>query len=260
MRARWRKMTISADSRRLYDRTASRWVRTKPRLLSDYSARPRVVEVLGDLCGLRVLDLGCGEGYMARMLLEGGASEVVGLDISREMISAAKLATTNERAQFSACDLRSGLPTLNGEFDIILAIFLFNYLTDSEVSAVMTELSAILRPGGRVVVTIPHPLLPHLKRSDASRAVFDFPSERPYLSHDSSSLAGYILDADGEQIEVLAVSRTIESILGAVNLREWRLCQCLELGLPDEVVPECFRPLRGEPLHMLFVFESSRYS
>lgn len=253
-----RKLTNSADPRQLYDRTASRWVRTKPRLLSDYSARPRVVEVLGDLARLRVLDLGCGEGYMARMLLEGGASEVVGLDLSHEMIAAAKLATTDVRAHFSVCDLRGGLPPLNREFDVILAIFLFNYLTDTEVAAVMTELSAVLRPGGRVVVTIPHPLLPHLNRSDASRAVFDFPSECAYLSHDNSLLAGSILDAEGSQIEVLAVSRTVQSFLDAVNLREWRLCQCLELGLPDAEVPECFKPLRGEPLHMLFVFESAR--
>jgi len=242
------------DPRALYNTSASSWVRTAPKLLSDFSARPRVIEVCGDFTNLRILDLGCGEGYVARMLLEGGASEVVGIDLSTEMIAAANVSTNDSRAQYLVWDLRSGLPELNGQFDLVIAVFLFNYMTDAEVSHVMMQLAPILRRGGRVIITIPHPALPHLRRSVASRAVFDFCADHPYLSSLDTTMLGHILDVEGLQVDVLAVSRTVESFLKAVNLNLWRLDQLLELGLPDDPVPECFEPLRGEPLHMLFAF------
>lgn len=244
----------STDPSQLYDATAAHWVRRSPKLLSDFSARPRVLDAMGELSGLRVLDLGCGEGYMARLLLDQGVSEVVGLDLSREMISAAISSTTDERAIFAMCDLRQGLPPFKGTFDVVIAVFLFNYLTDAEVNVVMTQVASTLRPGGRVVVTIPHPALPFLSRSNLSREVFDFRPEHSYLNYENSFMHGHILDADGKQVEVLSISRTIESFLNAVDLRLWSLDHCSELGLTSQHAPECFSPLIGEPLHMLFTF------
>ena len=62
-------MTKPASTEQLYDRHASTWNRQEPVLLSDYTARPRVVERLGSVAGLHVWDLGCGEGFMERQLL-----------------------------------------------------------------------------------------------------------------------------------------------------------------------------------------------
>ena len=62
-------MTMPASTEQLYDRHASTWNRQEPVLLSDYTARPRVLERLGSVAGLHVWDLGCGEGFMGRQLL-----------------------------------------------------------------------------------------------------------------------------------------------------------------------------------------------
>jgi len=45
--------------------------------------------LIGDVRGLRVLDLACGQGLVSRALAEAGASEVVGVDSSAAMLEIA---------------------------------------------------------------------------------------------------------------------------------------------------------------------------
>ena len=51
------------EAKKIYDGHADLWVRQEPILLSDYSARPRVLELCGDVQGMDILDLGCGGGF-----------------------------------------------------------------------------------------------------------------------------------------------------------------------------------------------------
>lgn len=50
----------------MFDRNADQWARQEPLILSDFTARPLVLQELAPLKGKHVLDLGCGEGYVAR--------------------------------------------------------------------------------------------------------------------------------------------------------------------------------------------------
>lgn len=60
------------NTKNLYDSQALDWQREKPTLLSDFSARPHVIEHCGDVTGKKILDLGCGEGYVSRLLIKNG--------------------------------------------------------------------------------------------------------------------------------------------------------------------------------------------
>ena len=73
----------------LYNASASRWARSEPQCVSDYTGRPAVLALCEPVAGLRVLELGCGEGYCARQLCHRGAREVTGLDLSAGMLQAA---------------------------------------------------------------------------------------------------------------------------------------------------------------------------
>ena len=44
-----------------------------------------------------------------------------------------------------------------GEFDLVIAVFLFNYLTSLEMESVFMKVRSHLAPGGRFIFTIPHP-------------------------------------------------------------------------------------------------------
>ncbi|HZI07333.1 MAG TPA: class I SAM-dependent methyltransferase, partial [Archangium sp.] len=82
-----------------------------------YSLRLR----LGDLTGLSVLDMACGEGMGTRLLKKWGAAHVVGIDISAEMI---RLAQQNEDTQPLGIEYRvADAATLGkiGSFDRVSA-------------------------------------------------------------------------------------------------------------------------------------------
>ena len=81
---------MAIDTQAMYDAAAGDWRRDGPLLLSDFTARERALELLGDLQGARLWDLGCGEGYVARLVAEAGAASVFGVDVSSAMVQRAR--------------------------------------------------------------------------------------------------------------------------------------------------------------------------
>src|SRR5262245_53936637 len=61
------------------------------------------LQLIGDVKGKRVLDVGCGDGHYTRILRKAGAAEVVGIDISDRMI---KLAREQEARQSLGIEYR----------------------------------------------------------------------------------------------------------------------------------------------------------
>jgi SAM-dependent methyltransferase len=102
----------------------------------------------------RVLDIGCGEGQIARLAVAGGASFVAGVDPT-----AAQIAVAAERG----CDVhyaRAGaatLPFAAGSFDAAVACLVFEHI--AEVDQAIAEVARVLRPGGRFCFFLNHPLL-----------------------------------------------------------------------------------------------------
>jgi len=101
----------------------------------------------------RVLDLGCGDGQIARALASTGVS-VVGVDPTTNQIDvAAERAGGPVFAQAGA----AVLPFSDGAFDGVIACLVFEHIDD--VDAAIGEVSRVLRPGGRFTFMLNHPLL-----------------------------------------------------------------------------------------------------
>lgn len=139
-------------------------MRTIPHDLACSSSNRRI---LGDVTGLDVLDLACGTGRYSTLFLDWGAASVVGIDISTEMIRAAKetLAKTPERGdrlKYYVGDLSqpSILQTLKLDdrtFDLVHGAWLLNYAsTPAELVAMWRNIASALKPGGRFVGLIPN--------------------------------------------------------------------------------------------------------
>lgn len=260
----------------LYDERADDWSRDQRLLLSDFTARPRVVEEL-DPAGKRVLDLGCGEGYVARLVARAGASLVIGFDSSAEMVARARRATPTDGAyemMFEAVDAtRLGLPD-EPIFDCAMAVFLFNYLTRSEMESVMQVVRAGVVPGGRFVFTVPHPCFPYMRKlPSASQIGSDLQQQvrllqRPfyfdtggldYFAGVDRTYEGEIWRRDGVAVPVRCVHKTWADYFEALDRAGFtRMPKVVELGVTDEHVaidPAFFEPLRGYPLHVLFRVE-----
>ena len=142
----------------------------------------------GDLCfagllraavpGRRVLEIGCGTGNLARRVLEMGAAEVHGIEISRRALEGAR---PKESASLRFFEHDAHSP-LDGRYDVIFGKAILHHLSYREVLPRLYRDN--LRPGGEM--TFFEPLGGNLLMKAYWRlgSRFHTPDERPFLQDD----------------------------------------------------------------------------
>jgi 2-polyprenyl-3-methyl-5-hydroxy-6-metoxy-1,4-benzoquinol methylase len=111
--------------------------------------RPDLVAALPRPLG-SVLDVGCGEGAVGRLLREEGAERLTGVEI--DPASAAKAREVYDDVAEGAVEDK--LPELHGPFDSILCYDVLEHLVDP--AAVLSQLRGLAAPGGRLHVSVPN--------------------------------------------------------------------------------------------------------
>jgi SAM-dependent methyltransferase len=101
-----------------------------------------------------VCDLGCGEGQVARRLSAAGATLVVGVEPSQAQVSEAR---RRGGGPLYVQGDASAIPLATDSVDAVVVCLVFEHLDDIEPP--ITEIARILRPGGRFVLMLNHPLL-----------------------------------------------------------------------------------------------------
>lgn len=99
----------------------------------------------------RVLDVGCGTGYLLRLLAEQWpqASELAGLDPSPAMIKAATQAAGDQRLRFTV-GRAERLPHPDGFFGLVVSTTSFDHWSDQQAG--LRECARVLMPGGSLVL------------------------------------------------------------------------------------------------------------
>ena len=115
-----------------YDKFAKEYKASKELPFRKYIEEYTLFKIIGDLKGLNVLDLACGEGIYSRKMKNMGAKGVIGVDISSEMI---KLAEESEKQNPIGCkyivkDVLK-LEKLD-DFDLVIGAYLLNYAQSNE--------------------------------------------------------------------------------------------------------------------------------
>jgi SAM-dependent methyltransferase len=133
-------------------------------LINAYYARPAILDLAGDVAGRRILDAGCGAGPVSAALRERGA-EVRGFDASAKMVELARQ-RLGASADLRVGDLSRPLPYPDAEFDDAVVSLVLHYLKDW--SAPLAELRRVLKPGGRLILAVNHPIIFKLLRPESS--------------------------------------------------------------------------------------------
>jgi len=113
--------------------------------------KPAVLSLLGDIENKRILCIGCGDGGEANMFYKNGA-EVIGFDISEELINIAKSKYPN--IPFYVGDAETF--SINETFDIAYAGFVVHYLPS--YTKFLSNTSALLKDSGELIFSIVHPI------------------------------------------------------------------------------------------------------
>jgi SAM-dependent methyltransferase len=125
----------------------------EPMLWGGWSVPEAELNALGDLTGLRILELGCGAGQWARSIAADDRL-IVGLDLSE-----AQLAAARQHAPDLALVHANGeeLPFASGSFDLVFCDH--GAMSWGDPFRTVPEASRVLRPGGRLVFNASSPLL-----------------------------------------------------------------------------------------------------
>jgi SAM-dependent methyltransferase len=118
-----------------------------------FRRRELAVETVRAVSQPTVLDIGCGSGRIGEFVLEAGASRYLGIDFSEPMVdlARARLSRFEERVTLVRDDFLTA--SLEGAFDVVLALGLFDYLPNPE--SFVARMFEHCAPGGAVVGSFP---------------------------------------------------------------------------------------------------------
>jgi ubiquinone/menaquinone biosynthesis C-methylase UbiE len=174
------------------------------------------LQVIGDVSGLRVLDAGCGEGYVARILTMRGA-QVTGVDISPRLIEMARAKDPHGKITYQVADLSQPLPAYHQHFDLSASFFVLNDIPDYR--GFLSTLGAVIKRGGRAVFFLNNPYSTVLRGQVID--YFDSGKAFPYLG---MAAAG---------VHVYYYQRTLEEYLDAGFEAGFQLQRLVDVPTPE---------------------------
>lgn len=118
---------------------------------------PEELGVSLDVVGARVLDFGCGGGQNAIACALAGAAHVVGVDPSERQLELARRFARDAGVpvEFRKLD-NEGVADLTVDFDLVLSVYALQFVADA--ASALRDLASRLRPGGRLVLSVDHPM------------------------------------------------------------------------------------------------------
>jgi SAM-dependent methyltransferase len=208
--------------------------------------------LLGEVEGRRVLELGCGAGQCGRWLSAQGA-QAVGVDLSYRQLQHSRRIDLDSGVALPVAQADAhALPFTDAAFDVVCSAFgALPFVADA--GAVLAEARRVLRPGGRLVFSVSHPIRwafpddPGPAGLTADRSYFD---RSPYVEVDDEGRPTYVEHHRtlGDWVALvtgagLALTGLVEPEWPAGHDREWGGWSPLRgRHLPGTAVFSCLRP------------------
>ncbi|MGN6793959.1 MAG: class I SAM-dependent methyltransferase [Streptosporangiaceae bacterium] len=189
-----------------------------------------MLELLGDVTGLRVLDAACGDGYLTRVLADRGA-RVTGIDIGPRLIERARRRDPDGSIDYRVADLSKAMRGEAGAYDVVASFLALNDVI--EYRGFIATIADLLRPGGRLVIAFNSPYGAVIRGNVPD--YFDSGATSPYRNLWAVGIKTYLQH------------RTLEEYLDAFIAADLRLTKLTDsrdhcfLPQPESILPEGFR-------------------
>lgn len=209
-------------------------------LFNAWYERPEMLRLAGDVAGLRILDAGCGSGPLSAELLSRGA-HVSGVDASAAMVDLARR-RLGEGVDLRVADLGAPLPFEDAAFDVVVASLVLHYLQDWSVA--LAELRRVLRPGGRLLVSVNHPGA--------------YPIVYPKADYFSVTEYSEEYTFDGRTTELTFWHRPLHAMVDAFTTAGFRITTLTEPPPAPDTPAALLPPMRGEAFLCFLFFALER--
>ena len=226
---------------------------------NDCIETPILFSMLPDLCGKRVLDVGCGMGQHAKQYSESGAAYVLGIDISERMLAYAVEHNGADNIEYRKTAMED-LGEIEYKFDLITSSLVFDYAED--LLRLFRDIRSLMADGASFVFSMSHPMATaHTGKYD--RFMRTESGERQYAIvtdyFDEGRRSVKWGPVDDYELYHRTVSSIVNSIIGAGLVIE----ECRESQAPEELLkkyPSKFGGTIHRPDFIFFRCEEARIS
>jgi ubiquinone/menaquinone biosynthesis C-methylase UbiE len=243
----------------VYDEVAAEWSRNLPQVRDDLITWPLIVSWVREFAaGGVVLDLGCGTGDVCRLISQN-VRQVIGVDISKRMLSEAEKRSGDQRnIMYLHADMMNISAHIAKEsVDAVLSIFGVCCLRNrAELRKTFDEAYFVLRPGGKLVMQIPHPLEPFLQSK--SKWVKDLETPKNYFE-EGVTIRRKLRRADGKWMTAGRHHFAMASYIDELLRSNFELTEFAE-PIPSKELLTKYQDLRHEtefPSSVLLIAEKS---
>lgn len=171
---------------------------------ADYE-RPAVMKLVGEVEGETILDAGCAAGWYTKKFIDMGATKVVGLDFSPEMIKFCNIRLKNEekeKYEFHCHDLNKKLDYLKDkEFNKVISSLTLHYLEDWKTP--LEEFNRLLTRNGELIISVHHPMADYI----------EFKKENYF----KTELVKDIWEMNGKDVEVQFYTRSLHEVMNSIT-------------------------------------------
>ena len=192
---------------------------------------PIMKDMLPDLKGKRILDLGCGNGGMSKYFIEKGAKSVLAIDLSSNMINEAKEKNNAENITYVVLGMED-ISKIEGKFDIVFSSLAFHYVKDYD--KLVKDIYNLLDDNGILIYSQEHPIATASKYHKEMKSYIFLDEKRYYVvsNYNENGERKMFWNFDG----VIKYHRNFSYIINTLIQNKYNLLEVRESTASEEAI------------------------